>query len=90
MSSRSVSVPVELSANRAGIGDRAAQRQQRAVVDGHRARARLGWDLAELKIVRCEGRRMHAMQRDRLPVAEGDYGIAITVLGEVAVDVREA
>ena len=77
-------MPVELSAIVPELVEHAAHRKQRAIVDRHRAGIRPGRSLIELEVVGCQGRGVHALQRDRLAIGQRDHGIAVAVVGQMA------
>ena len=67
--------------DRAGIVDRAAERQHRAVADRHGAGVLDDRSLVEHEVVRAERGRMDAVQRDRFAGADSDHRIATGIIG---------
>ncbi len=74
----------------ASIVDRAGERQQGAVADRHRAAVGRHRVLVELEVVGRERGRRHAIDRDRLAVAQGQNRVAVGVVGQVGLHVGEA
>src|SRR5258705_13676230 len=74
----------------AGIVDRATQGYHGPIADRHRSGVVEHRRLIENEVILRQRRRMNSLQLDRLSVSQSDHRIAVGVIRQVRLDIREA